>query len=83
MKSQPQLLISGLVLLLSSQLPLVTAWGAMGHETIAYVAQNFVTDDTATYFQGILGDTSDSYLASVAAWADSYRYTRYPPLPQR
>lgn len=25
--------------------------------------------------QGVLGDTSDDYLASIASWADSYRYT--------
>ncbi|KAI1334865.1 nuclease S1 precursor [Xylariaceae sp. FL0016] len=51
------------------------AWGAMGHETIAYIASSFVEDATASYFQDLLGDTSDDYLASVAAWADSYRYT--------
>jgi len=69
-----QQLVPGLVLL-SSQLPRVAAWGAMGHEAIAYVAQNFVTSDTETYFQDILGDTSSSYLANVAPWADTYRYT--------
>lgn len=70
-----QQLASGLVLL-SSQLSKVAAWGAMGHETIAYVAQNFVLAETATYFQDILGDTSSSYLATVAPWADTYRETR-------
>jgi len=69
-------LTSGLILL-STHLSQVTAWGAMGHETVAYVAQNFVTDDTKTYFQDILGDTSSSYLASVAPWADTFRYTSF------
>lgn len=73
MRSQ-QLAFSGLVLL-STQLSQVAAWGAMGHETVAYVAQNFVTDATKTYFQDVLGDTSSSYLASVAPWADTFRYT--------
>jgi len=73
MRSQ-QIAASGLVLL-SSQLPVVAAWGAMGHETVAYVASNFVTSATKTYFQDVLGDTSASYLASVAPWADTYRYT--------
>nr|POE78503.1 nuclease s1 [Quercus suber] len=50
-------------------------WGALGHDTIAYVAQNYVADDTATWAQQILGDSSSSYLANVATWADSYRYT--------
>lgn len=49
------------------------AWGAMGHETVAYIATNFVAASTKTYFQSLLGDTSTDYLASVASWADSYR----------
>ncbi|KAI1127381.1 nuclease S1 precursor [Nemania abortiva] len=56
-------------------LPGALAWGAMGHETIAYIASNFVAASTKTYFQTLLADTSADYLANVAAWADSYRYT--------
>ncbi|KAH6659881.1 S1/P1 nuclease [Truncatella angustata] len=51
------------------------AWGAMGHETVAYIATNFVASTTKTYFQSLLGDTSTDYLATVSTWADSYRYT--------
>ncbi|KAI1083452.1 nuclease S1 precursor [Whalleya microplaca] len=51
------------------------AWGAMGHEAVAYIATDFVSSATASYFQGLLGDSSADYLASVASWADSYRYT--------
>lgn len=53
----------------------VSAWGVLGHATVAYVAQNFVTASTKTWAQGILGDTSDDYLASIASWADTYRST--------
>ncbi|KAI0516876.1 nuclease S1 precursor [Xylaria bambusicola] len=56
-------------------LPSVSAWGAMGHEAIAYVASNFVSANTKAYFQSLLGDTSADYLATVSTWADSYRYT--------
>ncbi|KAG4439213.1 hypothetical protein IFR05_005304 [Cadophora sp. M221] len=63
------------VLLLASGVPLCSAWGTLGHDTIAYIATNFVSSATKTYFQTILGDTSTDYLASVATWADSYRYT--------
>ncbi len=63
------------VALLTSSIPAAVAWGAMGHETIAYIATNFVATSTKTYFQTLLGDTSTHYLASVAAWADSYRAT--------
>ncbi|KAF4627065.1 hypothetical protein G7Y89_g11090 [Cudoniella acicularis] len=63
------------VLLLASSLPSVLGWGALGHETVAYIASNFVTAATQSQFQSILGDTSADYLASVATYADSYRYT--------
>lgn len=53
----------------------VNAWGTLGHETVAYIAQNFVASKTQSWAQSILGDTSSDYLAKVATWADSYRYT--------
>ncbi|KAF5874097.1 putative nuclease s1 protein [Botrytis fragariae] len=62
-------------LLLSSWVPATYAWGTLGHYTVAYVATNFVSTATKTYFQGILGDTTTDYLATVATWPDSYRYT--------
>ncbi|KAL1967174.1 hypothetical protein VTN77DRAFT_3465 [Rasamsonia byssochlamydoides] len=58
-----------------AHLPRSHAWGNLGHETVAYIAQSFVASSTASYCQSILGDTSASYLANVATWADSYRYT--------
>jgi hypothetical protein len=51
------------------------AWGTLGHETVAFIAQNYVNNHTVAWAQAILNDTSDSYLASVATWADTYRYT--------
>ncbi|KAH8660176.1 putative nuclease PA3 [Xylariales sp. PMI_506] len=51
------------------------AWGVLGHATVAYVAQNYLDDTVATWAQGILADTSDSYLANIASWADTYRAT--------
>ncbi|KAB8301407.1 hypothetical protein EYC80_003279 [Monilinia laxa] len=63
------------VLLLSSLVPTTYAWGTLGHYTVAYVATNFVSTATKSYFQEILGNTSTDYLASVATWSDSYRYT--------
>jgi hypothetical protein len=61
--------------LLFSQIPSAFAWGTLAHETIALVAQKYVTSSTATWAQGILSDTSSTYLANVATWADTYRYT--------
>ncbi|KAI0171835.1 nuclease S1 precursor [Hypoxylon sp. FL1284] len=66
---------AALALLSAAAVPGAAAWGAMGHETVAYVATNYVGSATESYFQDLLGDTSGDYLAGVAAWADSFRYT--------
>ncbi|KAI1823881.1 nuclease S1 precursor [Xylaria intraflava] len=66
---------ASIALLTSAALPGALAWGAMGHETVGYIASNFVAASTKSYFQDLLGDTSDDYIASVAPWADTYRYT--------
>ncbi|KAH6646915.1 S1/P1 nuclease [Truncatella angustata] len=58
-------------------LPGVTAWGSLGHITVAYIASNFVKEDTATYFQDLLRNDTEHYLAGVATWADSIRYTKW------
>lgn len=50
--------------------------GCSGHATIAYTASSFVQAKTKTFFQALLNDTTTSYLASVASWADTYRYTK-------
>jgi hypothetical protein len=62
-------------LYLLTSLPASHAWGSLGHEAVAYVASNFVASDTKSYFQTILRNQTDSYLAGVATWADSFRYT--------
>jgi hypothetical protein len=65
-----------LSLALSSLLPNAVAWGSLGHETVAYIASNFVASDTKVFFQTILHNKTSSYLAGVATWADSFRYTK-------
>ncbi|EPE35214.1 Phospholipase C/P1 nuclease [Glarea lozoyensis ATCC 20868] len=63
------------LLILASAVQKAACWGALGHYTVGYIASNFVTNATQAKFQAILGDTSADYLASVAAYADSYRST--------
>ncbi|RYP32777.1 hypothetical protein DL767_005025 [Monosporascus sp. MG133] len=58
-------------------LPGVMAWGSLGHITVAYVAGNFVKQETAAYFQDLLRNDTEHYLAGVATWADSIRYTKW------
>ncbi|KAF7320541.1 Nuclease PA3 [Mycena chlorophos] len=53
----------------------VYGWGVLGHATVAYVAQNYLDSDVVTWAQGVLDDTSSSYFANIASWADDYRET--------
>lgn len=53
-------------LCLSPLLPSIHAWGTLGHQTVAYVATNFVAEETRDYFQTLLKNTTGSYLAGVA-----------------
>ncbi|RDW80494.1 putative nuclease S1 [Coleophoma crateriformis] len=54
---------------------LVYGWGALGHTTVAYIASSLVAPSTQIYFQTLLNNNTDAYLAGVATWADSFRYT--------
>ncbi|CAL3962873.1 unnamed protein product [Diplocarpon coronariae] len=62
-------------LALLTSVPATRAWGTLGHTAVAYVASSFVQPATRDLFQDILHDSSDAYLAAVATWADSFRYT--------
>lgn len=62
-------------LFLIATAPPALAWGTLGHDTVALIAQQYVSSSTQSWAQRILDDTSSTYLASVATWADSYRYT--------
>ncbi|PBP25608.1 nuclease s1 [Diplocarpon rosae] len=62
-------------LTLLTPLPSTLAWGTLGHTTVAYIASSFVQPATRDLFQDILNDNSDAYLAAIATWADSFRYT--------
>ncbi|QRV81262.1 S1/P1 nuclease [Ceratobasidium sp. AG-Ba] len=62
---------SAIFLPVLSLAPSAFAWGALGHRTVAVVAQNYLSSATKTWVTNILGDT----LANVATWADDYRST--------
>ena len=63
------------VLIVLSSAQNAIAWGTLGHTTVAFIAQNFVAADTKVFFTTILNNKSTEYLAEVATWADSFRYT--------
>lgn len=62
-----------LVVSLLFALPCAHAWGVVGHATVATIADNYLTTQAKTYVAGILGQ--DVSMASIASWADDYRYT--------
>lgn len=64
----------GLILLTILPSPIL-AWGTLGHTTVAYIASSFVSPSTTSLFQYILYNNTDDYLANIATWADSFRYT--------
>lgn len=51
-----------------------TAWGPVGHETIAYIAQDNLTDAARGAISGIL--RPDENLASISNWADDIQVVR-------
>ncbi|KAG6009888.1 hypothetical protein E4U21_000990 [Claviceps maximensis] len=57
--------------------PAATAWGSLGHITTAYLASHFVANSTEAFFKELLRSHDDDYLANVASWADSVRYTKW------
>uniref|UniRef100_L2FTF8 Nuclease s1 n=1 Tax=Colletotrichum fructicola (strain Nara gc5) TaxID=1213859 RepID=L2FTF8_COLFN len=69
--------LSSTVALLGASLPGAVAWGSLGHITTAYIASHFVANTTETFFQDLLRNDTEHYLAGVATWADTIRYTRW------
>jgi hypothetical protein len=56
-------------------LPHVSAWGTLGHDTVAFIAQHYISNTTASWAKSLLSDNTSAYLANVATWADTYRST--------
>ncbi|KAK1780042.1 S1/P1 nuclease [Copromyces sp. CBS 386.78] len=56
-----------------AQAATVSAWGKLGHATVASVAQQYLTPNTVEQVQAMLGDNSTTYMGNIASWADSFR----------
>ncbi|EXJ85947.1 hypothetical protein A1O1_06316 [Capronia coronata CBS 617.96] len=54
---------------------LAYAWGSLGHETVAWIAQSYVSPATESTIKALLESNRTDYMANVSTWADSYRYT--------
>jgi len=66
------------ILFLFTQSPLL-AWGAVGHKTIAFIAQDRLTPEAWTEVHRLLGPSRD--LVSVCTWADMIAHTRSETAP--
>jgi hypothetical protein len=66
-------LYSSLALPLLLSIPTAHAWGVVGHATVATVATHYLNDAGKTYISTKLG--AGVTMASVASWADNFRYT--------
>ncbi|OBZ72961.1 Nuclease PA3 [Grifola frondosa] len=62
------------VFVLASCVNRAAAWGALGHETIGYVAQQFLAPKALAFVQSSLGSTYNSSLGPAATWADNVKY---------
>ncbi|KAI5809215.1 S1/P1 nuclease [Pyronema omphalodes] len=51
------------------------AWGTLGHQSVALLAQQYLLPGTIQSVQTLLNDTTTTYLGDIALWADSFRYT--------
>ncbi|KAI0357186.1 nuclease Le1 [Trametes cingulata] len=51
----------------------VAAWGTLGHQTVGYVAQEFLAPKALAFVQSSLGSTYDESLGPAAPWADTVR----------
>jgi hypothetical protein len=68
---------SALILVLLSGAPaLVQAWGAVGHEIVATIAQIHLHNSTRQALSSML-PASQGHLAPIASWADRVRSSRY------
>lgn len=54
----------------------VSCWGDVGHRTIAYLAQKYLTDSAATFLDGILANDNGDDISDAATWPDRVRRLR-------
>lgn len=53
-------------------LPCVLAWGNIGHRTVAYLAEKYLSPGATTYVSALLNDAD---ISDAAIWADEVRRT--------
>lgn len=64
---------TSIALALFASSPVANAWGVVGHATVGTIADHYLTAQAKSYVSSLLG--AGVTMASVASWADDYRYT--------
>jgi S1/P1 Nuclease len=62
-------------LVLAALLPFSSAWNRDVHQQIGFLAESFLTPETAATVSSLLGSEFNGSIGRAAAWADSYRGT--------
>jgi hypothetical protein len=51
-------------------------WGDVGHRTVAYVAENYLTEQGTEFLNGLLPHSGQFDISDAATWADGIKRER-------
>lgn len=54
-------------------IPLVHGWSELGHRTVAYLAQKYLTDEASKLVNSLLENDQGYDISDAALWADSIK----------
>jgi hypothetical protein len=54
----------------------VRCWGDLGHRTVAYLAQKYLTEEAAQYLDEVLANDQGYDFSDAATWADTVKRGR-------
>lgn len=54
----------------------VACWGGLGHRTVGYLAQKYLTEDAVKLFDDLIKPTDSFDISDAAVWADGIRHNR-------
>ncbi|KAF9872530.1 S1/P1 Nuclease [Colletotrichum karsti] len=59
--------------LLAAVVPSVLSWGNVGHRTVGYLAEKYLTDEASAIFGELLANDRNYDFSDAATWADTLR----------
>lgn len=59
--------------LLACAVPSVLSWGNVGHRTVGYLAEKYLTDEAAALVGKLLANDRNYDISDAATWADTLR----------